>query len=357
MVTLGVLCAALSVAMLAHSLSGAGLVGCGAGSACDSVTGSRWGYIFGGVPVSLPALASYIVLLISVFFLDGRPEEPKSLDGLLWPLLLLLGGTFAGCAVWFCSLQAGVLHSFCKYCTLLHILDCTAAVIVLCRASCRRKWLFFAAGLVCAALFALLQVRTAPEYVYDEGRASSSLPLFSSSEMYAVGPEDAGREVMLLYDFQCSHCRNMHPAIAQACAEAGVRAVLCPVPLSNSCNPYIPDGIDRFEGSCALTRLALAVWYARPSEYPGFENWMMAGEKCPPVDEVRARAGAILSAEGLERALADTRIEEYLRRAYELFGRTSASDKGAVPRFVNADHWIVPETDSAEALALLLGNL
>lgn len=355
MVTLSALCAALSVAMLVHSLSGAQLIGCGAGSACDSVMGSRWGYFLGNVPVSLPAVATYLILLISVLALDGKSDAPKSLDRLIWPLMVLLGGAIVGCAIWFCWLQAGVLHAFCKYCTLLHLLGCIIAVIILINAPGRRLWLFLA-GLACAGLFALLQVKTAPAYVYDEGKTESSLPLFSAEEMPAIGPEDATVEINLLYDFQCSHCRKMHPMLAEASAKAGVRVVLCPIPLSNSCNPYIPDGIDRFAGSCELTRLALAVRFACPDGYPALEEWMMAGEKCPPAEEVRQRASALIGSDALEPALNDKRIDDYLRKVYELFGRTSSGDKGGIPRFITGSKWIVPETDTSDSLAELLVN-
>ena len=117
------LCAAallLAGWMLYHSLSGGQLAGCGAGSGCDEVMSSPWAYVLGGVPVSLPAVPVYLLILVCLLFLGGESAESRSLDRLIWRLLPLLGGCLVGVALWFSGLQLFVLHSFCKYCTLLH---------------------------------------------------------------------------------------------------------------------------------------------------------------------------------------------------------------------------------------------
>ena len=115
-------CLALAGWMLFHSLTGVRMAGCGAGSGCDSVMGSPWAYVLGGVPVSLPAAMAYLLLAHCLVFLGGETAEDRSLDRLLWPMMLVLGGAIVGAAIWFCYLQIFVLHAFCKYCTLLHLL-------------------------------------------------------------------------------------------------------------------------------------------------------------------------------------------------------------------------------------------
>ncbi|MDO5443295.1 MAG: vitamin K epoxide reductase family protein, partial [Bacteroidia bacterium] len=42
----------LCIVMTLHSINGASLVGCGAGSSCDDVLGGRWSKLFGFFPVS-----------------------------------------------------------------------------------------------------------------------------------------------------------------------------------------------------------------------------------------------------------------------------------------------------------------
>ena len=354
-------CLALSVWMLVHALTAAPMAGCGAGSGCDGVMGSPWAYVLGGVTVSLVSTTLYLLLMACLLFLGGDRAEDRSLDQWLWRLMPLLGGCIVGAALWFCWLQAGVLHLFCPYCTALHLAGCVLAVLILLRArkaGTRPAWPF-AAGLAAAALFAFVQARTVPETVYDSGRTGAELPVFSDAELPALGPADAPTEITLLFDFQCSHCRRLHRVLPELLdkTDGQVRIRLCPVPLSSACNPYIPaSGTDRFAGSCELTRLALAVWYAAPERYAAFWDAMLVeeGGRTPAGPDVaQARARELLG-DGFETAVADGRIDATLRRAYELFGRTSTQEKSGVPRLVCGQRWLVPEVDDAEALLQLI---
>lgn len=366
-----VACLALAGWMLFHSLAGERMVGCGAGSGCDSVMGSPWAYVLGGVPVSLPAAVAYLLLGLCVLFLGGEKEEDRSLDRILWPMMLFLGGAIFGAALWFCYLQLFVLHAFCKYCTLLHLLGCVLALWLLSlskqpkrsperpfgRLRKNRSW--FVVGLLAAALFAFVQSRTLPAAAYDTGRTEVALPAFTDREIPVLGPSDAPDELTLLFDFQCNHCRRLHRVLPDLLEKAGgqYRIRLCPVPLSSACNPYIPaSGIDRFAGSCQLTRYALAVWYARPAAYEAYWDYLLgSGDERAVIapTEAEASARAILGSD-LAAALQDPRIDAYLRKVEELFGRTSNAEKSGVPRLIRGQHWLVPETDQADELLELI---
>ncbi len=355
-------CLALAGWMLFHSLTGVRMVGCGAGSGCDSVMGSPWAYVLGGVPVSLPAAVAYLLLCLCVLFFGGETEEDRSLDRILWPMMLVLAGSIVGAALWFCYLQLFVLHAFCKYCTLLHLLGCVLAgwILLAGRPFGRlrnRSW--FVVGLLAAALFAIVQSRTLPAAAYDAGRTEVALPSFSEGEIPVLGPSDAPDELTLLFDFQCNHCRRLHRVLPDLLEKAGgqYRIRLCPVPLSSACNPYIPSsGIDRFVGSCQLTRYALAVWYARPDAYEAYWDYLLgSGDEraaIAPAD-AEARAGELLG-DDFESAIQNPRIDAYLRKVEELFGRTSSSQKSGVPRLIRGQHWLVPETDQADELLELI---
>ena len=357
-------CLALAGWMLFHSLTGVRMAGCGAGSGCDSVMGSPWAYVLGGVPVSLPAAVAYLLLALCLVFLGGETAEDRSLDRLLWPMMLVLGGAIVGAALWFCYLQLFVLHAFCKYCTLLHLLGILLAVLVLVAAP--RKFVWFVVGLLSAAVFAAVQVYTRP-VVYDEGRTEAALPSFVDGEIPVLGPQDAPDELTLLFDFQCIHCRRLHRVLPDLLEKAGgqYRIRLCPVPLSSACNPYIPAaGVDRFAGSCALTRDALAVWYARPDAYEAYWDYLLGGgpstastgsatSSGPTPADAEARARAILG-DGFQAAVQDPRIDAYLRKVEELFGRTSNAEKSGVPRLIHGQNWLVPETDQADELLELI---
>ena len=366
-------CLALAGWMLFHSLTGARMVGCGAGSGCDSVMGSPWAYVLGSIPVSLPAAVSYLLIALCILFLGGETEEDRSLDRFLRPLLLVLAGALVGAALWFSYLQLFVLHAFCKYCTLLHLLGCVLAVLIVCHSgldssphsgldpeSPRRRYGWLLAGLAGAAVFAFVQARTLPAAAYDTGRTEAALPTFADGEVPVLGPSDAPEELTLLFDFQCSHCRRLHQVLPELLAKAGgqYRIRLCPVPLSPACNPYIPaTGVDRFAGSCALTRYALAVWYARPEAYEAYWDELLGGGPSTSSGTAQATAEAaaraILGAE-FAAATKDPRIDAYLRKVEELFGRTSNAEKSGVPRLIHGQKWLVPETDQADELLELI---
>ena len=223
---------------------------------------------------------------------------------------------------------------------------------------------WFLAGLAGAALFAFVQARTLPAAAYDAGRTEAALPTFADGEVPVLGPSDAPEELTLLFDFQCSHCRRLHKVLPELLAKAGgqYRIRLCPVPLSPACNPYIPaTGVDRFAGSCALTRYALAVWYARPEAYEAYWDELLGGgpstgsgtAQGSAVGEAEAAARAILGGE-FAAATKDPRIDAYLRKVEELFGRTSSAEKSGVPRLIRGQKWLVPETDQADELLELI---
>ena len=352
-------CLVISLWMVYHSLSGVPMAGCAAGSSCDSVMGSPWAYVLGRIPVSLPAAVLYALLLLCVLFLGGKSEDSRSLDKFLWRLMPLLGGCIVGAALWFIWLQAGVLHAFCRYCSTLHLLGCVVAVIVFVKAQREgfRPLPLFLIGLALAAAFAVVQAHTKPDNIYDAGQTAASLPTFEEGEVPMLGDSGSGAGMTLLFDFQCTHCRRLHRLLPELAEKGGYRILLCPVPLSSACNPYIPSsGIDRFAGSCQLTRFALAVWYARPDAYVSFWNWLLGdGDPKAQISPLAAeqRVREILG-DGFETAMADPRIDTYLRKAEELFGRTSTSKKSGVPRFIGGQRWLVPETDDTDALLALI---
>jgi protein-disulfide isomerase len=219
-------------------------------------------------------------------------------------------------------------------------------------------WLL--AGLAAAAVFAFVQARTLPPAAYDAGRTEAALPTFADGEVPVLGPSDAPEELTLLFDFQCSHCRRLHQVLPELLAKAGgqYRIRLCPVPLSPACNPYIPaSGVDRFAGSCALTRYALAVWYARPEAYEAYWDELLGGGPSAGSGSAQAQAEAaaraILGAD-FAAATKDPRIDAYLRKVEELFGRTSSAEKSGVPRLIRGQKWLVPETDQADELLELI---
>ena len=134
---------------------------------------------------------------------------------------------------------------------------------------------------------------------------------------------------------------------------------LCPAPLDNQCNPYIPQAVDYYKDSCELVRIGLAVWLADREVFPAFENWMFSfesGDRWHPrsLDATKAKAVELIGQAKFDAARADPWIEQYLKTSIQLYGRTIQSGKGGVPKLVYDSRWVIPEPYSADDLVSIL---
>ena len=352
----------LCIIMSVHSLNGAALIGCGAGSACDSVLGGRWSMLFGIFPVSGLAAGVYLAYILSyAFYMLSKDEEIKDFAS---KAMLLFSGAIIGSALWFIGLQIFAEGALCKYCMSAHALGIICACLTLAAFLPGNKSfrIWPAAGVGLAALLAVVQAITAPDSVYQDGSGDEAFPLIPAGEAPVLGNPEAEFVIDLLYDYQCSHCRKVHQMLPEIIDHFGGRVafVLCPCPLSPKCNPYVPKEETRFEGSCDLARLALAVYQLDPEAFPAFDAWLFGSDEDSwrprPVAEARERAAAIFGPERLDSILPETSISDMIRRTSDLFGRTSTSGSGGIPRFVHDYRWVVPVADKAEDLEMILAD-
>ncbi len=352
----------LCIIMSVHSLNGAALVGCGAGSACDSVLGGRWSTLFGIFPISGLAAGVYLAYIFAfAVYMLSKDEEVKVLAS---KAMLLFSGAIIGSALWFIGLQIFAEGALCKYCMSAHALGIICAGFTLAALLPGKKpyRLWPAVGVGLAALLAVMQALTAPDSVYQDGSGEEAFPLIQAGEAPVIGNPEAEFVIDLLYDYQCSHCRKVHRMLPEIIDHFGGRVafVLCPCPLSPKCNPYVPKEETRFEGSCDLARLALAVYQLEPEAFPAFDAWLFGSDEDSwsprQVTEARERAAAVIGQDRLDAVLPETAISDMIRRTSDLFGRTSTSGSGGIPRFVHGYRWVVPVADKAEDLEMILAD-
>lgn len=359
----GVAALVLCIVMSVHTLQGGTLAGCGAGASCDDLMTGRWSKLFGIFPVSAIAAGVYLAFLFCIVCLflskDSGIKDTASLA------LRILAGAILGSAVWFIGLQLFAEGEICRYCMAAHglgILASALALLGLPRAGGRGvRSLCAGAGL--ALLMAVIQLSTPYEPVYQAGKMEEPLPLIGTVDNPVVGNPDAEYVIDLLYDYQCSHCQRIHGLLQEVSDAFGGRVafVLCPCPLSPKCNPYVPREEVRFEGSCELARLALAVYHLDPQAFPSFDAWLFGeGDDGPwrprSVADARERAEAAVGAVRLDAFLSEPALTETLRRTTDLFGRTSTQGNGGIPRFVYGNSWAVPATDTVEGLTRILSD-
>ncbi len=314
--------------------------GCGGGSGCDAVLSSRFSRI-GPIPVS--ALAIPIFLMMAILALRDQSHS----------LHLGLAILAAGAAIWFISIQAFVIHRFCTWCTITHILALAATLLIFWRwfhRDSRTSPLVPAiATLLLGALIALQLLIEPKLYTITQATQPSTQPspppsatqvsLFNGritvdpDNWPIFGSRRAQHRVILLFDYTCPHCRREYPLLQQARQRYGTQIafVAIPLPLEPSCNPAIPRVIPEHINSCAYTRYALALFIANPSQFDEFHDRMMQGEHPPSLEETRKLAEQLTTPRAFAAALSDPSIEKHIQGSVQIYRDAGT---GAIPQLI-----------------------
>ena len=365
MVALVAIVLLLSVVLCIHSISGHGLIGCSQGTHCDMVLGSKWSFLLGIIPVS--ALASGVWIAFLVCLILYKKSSDLEMRHFLNRILLILSGAVTGSAAWFIWLQNQMIKSFCPYCMTAHILGIIISILTVIWCVKQKPGLYIlsiGSGLAIAIALAVIQFATTPLTLAERGFTQESLPQLSPHELPVTGDPDAPHVITLLFDWQCSHCRQVHNMLPDVVDRFSgkVSFVLCPISLSRECNPIVPlTDIDRFSGSCQLLHIGLALWRTNPIAFSRYEEWYWGdpekGWNSPGVDEATAYAQNLIGADRLETAMNDGWIDSYLQTVLQVFSRTSSGGRSAVPRLIYNGNWMIPEADDAAGLASLIESM
>jgi uncharacterized membrane protein len=174
-----------------------------------------------------------------------------------------------------------------------------------------------------------------------------------------MGSPDASNVVVLLFDYNCLHCRSLHPIVAetqrQFSNELGV--VCLPMPISTNCNPLLPARVHSSSNSCEYARISLAVWRAKPAAFRQFDDWMFAGAVPPPVEEVKAYAAQLVGKDKLQVSFGERWLEEQLFTGCRLHSTNwiIGGDPG-LPQLIIGDTISSGPLNSVEHLVVLLNR-
>lgn len=378
---LSALALALSGYLGWHYLMGGALIGCGGGSPCDEVLNSRWSAVAGVIPVSGLAEGTYLALLTASFFIGPGTAAP--VRRLAWRAMLVLTGAAAGSAVWFIIVQKWIVGAFCPYCMATHVIGLLLAGLVLWRAPERgskvgesgghdtrtvrlgyslHTFAFALAGLAMAGLLAACQAAFPPPTVYRGGNSQEVLPAIDPHNVPLIGSPDAPYVVTLLFDYKCPHCQQIHSMIEDVIRryDGTLAVALCPAPLNTECNPYIPQDVEEFAGSCELAKVALGVWAAKREAFPEFDHWMFSaepGQRWRPrsLDVARAKAIELVGQAKFDAASAEPWIGQYIQTSIQIYGATVRGGN-AVPKFVFGSRWVTPQPRDSDDLVSILHN-
>lgn len=360
--------AAISGYLLSVSLSGGQAIGCSPGSSCDAVLQSRWAYVL-GLPVSALALVVDLALLATTFSC-GAKSSPRQRRG-AWEILAPGAVLLLTAALWFTALQAFVLHRYCPWCLAAHACGALAAILLLTRLPVTdvreqrdkdpsvklSKLVKFSA----IALAAIAAVGLAQTFAPGKSYAVAVLPENGTSvATNAPGPTlnlhngriqidlsqapiwgslSAPHKMVSLYDYTCSHCREMHERVVEVQREFSnqLAVISLPMPLDPQCNTNIMRRNPAHANACDYARLGLSVWRAKREALLPFDHWLFSFPKPPPLDAVTNKAVELIGKDAFARAISDPWINEQIKTSTELFhlnylgsGRTI----GSMPQFV-----------------------
>lgn len=307
------------------------LAGCGKGSDCSNILGSRWSVVFGRIPVSLPSFFVYLALMLSLW---------RSSIGARY-LQLVIAWVLAGAAVWFIGLQAFLFEGFCKYCMTIHSIGLLVALAIVwtyARGHRRDVWIALPVGAVAVILLVLIQVfgpvpashrvdtvdgagGRGGVHAAGEGRLVRFLggnKAYRVESLPHLGDAGAKHVLVKYFDYTCDSCRKVDGYLEVTLEQYpdDVAVIVLPAPLSRRCNAHLPAEVKDHDKACEMARCALAVWRAAPKQFAAFHHWLMRNSD-QSVAEVEAEAKRRVGTDAYQVAQEDAWIDEVIRQNAE----------------------------------------
>jgi len=362
--------------LLAKALVDGPLLGCGEGSGCDSVLKSRYAYVLPGVPVTVPALLVYAVLLFCILKRGSLRESGSWRFATLASAFLILGA--AAC---FVAIQAIRLKQFCPWCMGTHLAAAAAALLAVLglRILYRKSpGTLVAAGLAAGgALAAMLAFQYfLPQKTYVTADAGGSAErktrktfalgdaTIDLDQMPFKGNADSEKLMVILFDYTCGSCRTTHRYLHRAESRFGTDNYLVvgiPVPLNPKCNPFFTGNSPQHADACAHSRLALALWRLDRDAFREWDHWMFetgTARRAPSPADALARAESLVDPAKLKESLADPWIEEQLARNIGIWKAMKAreNNRASMPQMILGGRLILGAPGSESQLFDLMAN-
>jgi uncharacterized membrane protein len=174
-----------------------------------------------------------------------------------------------------------------------------------------------------------------------------------------MGSPAATNVIVCLFDYNCPHCRLLHPILAETQYLFSNRlGIVClPMPLSTNCNPHFPPNAHSVSNSCEYARLGLAVWRANPTAHRQFEEWMFDGPRPAPLAQAQEYAAQLVGQDKLQAAFRDPWLEQQIAMNCRLHkSNWLTSSESALPQLILGDVISSGPLNSVEHLMLLLNQ-
>jgi uncharacterized membrane protein/protein-disulfide isomerase len=322
-------------AMVAKARTVVPLCGGAAWLDCDSVLNSAWSNWL-GFPVAPVGLLIWLVVLACLMWPGLRDSLVRQTVLLASILLLLIA------AVFYVYIQLVELRAICTWCMADHTMAILLAMVALLglRVELGKARLVPGVGAAIAGGVLLVlgvgggsslgsftvAISTENGRWIETDDAAHAITFNDGNVVLdrrshpIIGGPDANKFIIELIDPKCGRCALFAPKLKQAMAMLGPEyaLVIGYVPSEVGCNHYLQASPEYGKDSCELTKLALAVWLARPEAFEPFSDWLMAELDSLTVDRARSRAAGLVGDDALAEALADPRITQMIRRDVDL---------------------------------------
>lgn len=269
------------------------LAGCGAGSGCANVLGSKWSMVLGVIPVSVFSCLLYLGVVVSLWLRGPLVSWFRTLAA--WMLI--------GAAVWFTLVQFLIIKAICQYCMTMHGLGVALGIVLLlggCRLVSSAKQLLtpLPLALLLVGGLAVIQhcgpepeshrvdqqkvidsTESADASVHAQGQGrlvSLGGKAYRVAELPHQGDKDAQHILVKYYDYTCDGCARAHGYLETLMAKfpGQFAVIVLPTPLERACNPSLPRGLKDHRNACKFARLSLRVWRADPAAFSEFHRWL-----------------------------------------------------------------------------------
>jgi uncharacterized membrane protein len=178
-------------------------------------------------------------------------------------------------------------------------------------------------------------------------------------EVPIIGSPTNAQVIVSLFDYTCHHCRAMHPTLveAQRMFSNSLAMVSLPMPLDPGCNPTMQRPNPNHTNACEYAKLGLSVWRADRARHHEFDEYLMAGEKPPPVDAARQRAVQLVGAVALDRAGRDPWVTQQLSMDVAMYELAYKAGQGSMPQLILGQNVAVGTYLKDDLIKLLVERL
>ena len=356
----------ISAYLLIKKLSAGPVAGCGAGSSCSAVLNSSFAYFLPGIPVTVPAILTYVALIF------GLLTRAKGARAEAWEMVVYVGALIVvGAAVWFISLQGIYLKKFCPWCTIAHVLGGVGAALVLFKLRpAQKELLIIGIGVAAFAMASMAgfqkflpqkttkTARVGPPGMLGDGKVISFGPLELQLGVVPFrGNPDSSKRMILMFDYTCNSCRRVHGYLKRAEDRFGkdnYLVVMLPTPLHPNCNRYFEEDMPEHRNSCSFAKMAMAIWWTDPEKFYEFDHWMIetGGPSFPPdAAAARAKAEELVGKEALDKALENPSLDKQIEVITKIYNQAREVSKNPqMPKMIMSDGVVVvgvPENEFA----------